>query len=202
MPTSAARPPGARAVPAPGVARRQCGLRQPGARLPGLQRPRRPRPHRPDRHRPRAAQDTAVHGPVVLLRTSRAPTTTRSGTATQMVFGPGYAGADDVVGHELTHGYVERTSQLFSFHQSGAINESVADTIGEIVDHRNPAGPERRAWTIGEDLAERRPAQHGRPLARRPARQHPEPVLRRRPTSTTTTAPCTRTTVSATRPPT
>ena len=33
---------------------------------------------------------------------------------TQMVFGTGYAGADDAVAHELTHGYVERTSALFS----------------------------------------------------------------------------------------
>ncbi len=69
----------------------------------------------------------------------------------QMVFGEGYAAADDVVGHELTHGYVERTSNLFMFHQSGAINESVADTIGEIVDHRN--GVESDAgWTIAEQI--------------------------------------------------
>ncbi len=72
---------------------------------------------------------------------------------TQMVFGDGYAGADDVVGHELTHGYVEHTSNLFYLHQSGSINESVADTIGEIVDHRNPATPGSDSdWTIGEDL--------------------------------------------------
>jgi hypothetical protein len=72
---------------------------------------------------------------------------------TQMVFGAGYAGADDVVGHELTHGYVQHTSGLFSLHQSGSINESVADTIGEIVDHRNPLSPASDAsWTIGEDL--------------------------------------------------
>ena len=56
-----------------------------------------------------------------------------------MVFGNGYAAADDVVGHELTHGYVERTAGLFYLHQSGAINESLADTIGEVIDHRNPA---------------------------------------------------------------
>ena len=72
---------------------------------------------------------------------------------TQMVFGAGYAAADDVVAHELTHGYVERTSNLFWFHQSGAINESVSDVIGEIVDHRNPASTASDAdWTIGEDL--------------------------------------------------
>lgn len=72
----------------------------------------------------------------------------------QMVFGAGYAGADDVVGHELTHGYVERTAALVPFHQSGAINESVADVMGEIVDHRNPDSPgDDSAWTVGEDLA-------------------------------------------------
>jgi len=74
---------------------------------------------------------------------------------TQMVFGAGYAGADDVVGHELTHGYVEHTSGLFNLHQSGAINESVADTMGEIVDHRNALSPASDAsWTLGEDLGD------------------------------------------------
>jgi bacillolysin len=73
----------------------------------------------------------------------------------QMVFGLGYATANDVVGHELTHGYVQHTSDLFPIYQSGAINESVADTIGEIVDHRNPepVGPDNdSAWTVGESL--------------------------------------------------
>ena len=72
---------------------------------------------------------------------------------TQMVFGTGYAGADDVVGHELTHGYVEKTAGLFSLNQSGALDESLADTIGEIVDHRNPASTENDdEWVVGEDL--------------------------------------------------
>jgi bacillolysin len=70
---------------------------------------------------------------------------------TQMVFGAGYAGADDVVGHELTHGYVQHTSNLFAFAQSASINESLADTIGEIVDHRNGADDDT-GWTLGEDL--------------------------------------------------
>ncbi len=60
-----------------------------------------------------------------------------------MVFGTGYAAADDVVGHELTHGYVEHTAGLFYLHQSGALNESLADTIGEIIDHRNPRRRQR-----------------------------------------------------------
>ena len=73
---------------------------------------------------------------------------------TQMVFGDGYAGADDVVGHELTHGYVERTSALFMFHQSGALNESLADVVGEVVDHRSNADPneDNSAWDLGEDI--------------------------------------------------
>ena len=54
-----------------------------------------------------------------------------------MYYGQGYAGADDVVGHEMTHGVTERTSSLFYWGQSGAINESISDIIGEIVDHRH-----------------------------------------------------------------
>ncbi len=72
---------------------------------------------------------------------------------TFVVFGDGYAAADDIVAHELTHGVIDHTSQLFYLHQSGAINESLADVIGEIVDHRtNPAGGEdNSAWLLGED---------------------------------------------------
>jgi len=77
---------------------------------------------------------------------------------TQMVFGVGYAAADDVVAHELTHGYVQRTSALFAYQQSGALNESMADVIGEVVDHRyNPSGPENNAaWDLGEALPDGR----------------------------------------------
>lgn len=71
----------------------------------------------------------------------------------QMVYGDGYAAADDVVAHELTHGVIDHTSQLFYLHQSGAINESLADVIGEIVDHRDTArGDDDSAWTLGEDV--------------------------------------------------
>lgn len=70
-----------------------------------------------------------------------------------MFYGEGYAAADDVVGHEMTHGVIERTSGLLYWDQSGAINESLADIIGEIIDHRN-AGPGDSAtdWRVGEDL--------------------------------------------------
>ena len=72
----------------------------------------------------------------------------------EMYYGDGYAGADDVVGHEMTHGVISRYSDLFYFFQSGAINESLADVMGEILDHRRAAdaGSRETRWTIGEDL--------------------------------------------------
>jgi bacillolysin len=72
----------------------------------------------------------------------------------QMVYGTGFASADDVVGHELTHGVTEFTSNLFSYYQSGAINESLSDVFGEFVDLTNGAGTDTAAtrWQIGEDL--------------------------------------------------
>jgi Zn-dependent metalloprotease len=71
----------------------------------------------------------------------------------QMYYGTSYATADDVVGHEMTHGVTERNSGLFYWSQSGAMNESISDILGEIIDHRNvqPAG-EAVTWTMGEDL--------------------------------------------------
>ncbi|CUR54746.1 putative Thermolysin [metagenome] len=72
---------------------------------------------------------------------------------TQMFYGDGYAGADDVVGHEMTHGVIDHFSELFYAGQSGAVNESIADIMGEIVDHRNPsAGDAAGDWRLGEDL--------------------------------------------------
>ena len=58
----------------------------------------------------------------------------------QMVFGEGFAAADDVVGHELTHGVTERESALFYYMQSGAINESFSDIWGEFIDQWNGTG--------------------------------------------------------------
>lgn len=70
----------------------------------------------------------------------------------QMYYGDSYAGADDVVGHEMTHGVVDHFSELFYWGQSGAINESMADIMGEIVDHRAGLQPRDADWLLGEDL--------------------------------------------------
>ena len=70
-----------------------------------------------------------------------------------MFYGQGFASADDVVGHEMTHGVISQHADLMYWGQSGAINESLADIMGEIIDHRHPSpGDSAHSWTIGEDL--------------------------------------------------
>ncbi len=63
---------------------------------------------------------------------------------TQMVYGDGFASANDVVAHELTHAVTERTANLVYRDQSGALNESFSDIFGAMVD--------RDDWLMGEDL--------------------------------------------------
>ena len=76
-------------------------------------------------------------------------------SGTQMVYGDGAAFplADDVVGHELAHGVTNATSNLFYYYQSGAINESLSDVWGELIDlyqaTSNDTGDTR--WAMGED---------------------------------------------------
>jgi Zn-dependent metalloprotease len=72
----------------------------------------------------------------------------------EMRFGDGYAGADDVVAHELTHGVTENESNLIYWGESGAINEALSDIFGELVDLTNSSGNDGGAvrWLMGEDL--------------------------------------------------
>ncbi len=76
----------------------------------------------------------------------------------QMTYGPGFAAADDVVAHELTHGVTEYTANLLYWYQSGAINEAMSDIMGEFVDLANPGSGDRadtaaNRWLMGEDLS-------------------------------------------------
>lgn len=72
----------------------------------------------------------------------------------QVAFGAGWAKVDDVVAHEYTHGVQDHEDRLFYHYQSGAINESLADTFGEFVDLTDGFGDDRSAvrWLIGEEL--------------------------------------------------
>ena len=54
------------------------------------------------------------------------------------------AGGLDVGGHELTHGVVQNTANLTYQGESGAINESMADIFGCMIDSLD--------WQIGEDV--------------------------------------------------
>ncbi len=54
------------------------------------------------------------------------------------------AGALDVAAHEMTHGVTEKTVNLEYKFQSGALNESMSDVFGVMVD--------RDDWLLGEDV--------------------------------------------------
>jgi len=71
----------------------------------------------------------------------------------QMVYGNGFP-ADDVVGHELSHAVTENISQLIYSGQSGALNESFSDIMGESIDLTNNSGNDAATvrWDMGEDI--------------------------------------------------
>jgi bacillolysin len=58
------------------------------------------------------------------------------------------AGGLDVAGHEMTHGVIENTANLEYKSQSGAINESLADCFGALVENKTGAN----LWKLGEDV--------------------------------------------------
>ncbi|MDP9352305.1 MAG: M4 family metallopeptidase [Chloroflexota bacterium] len=62
--------------------------------------------------------------------------------------------ADDVVGHEYTHGVTDYESGLLYLNESGAINESLSDVWGELIDQTNGAGNDSTdvVGLVGEDL--------------------------------------------------
>ncbi len=54
------------------------------------------------------------------------------------------AAGKDVGGHEMTHGVIQNTANLTYQNESGAINESMADVFGVMLD--------REDWLLGEDV--------------------------------------------------
>ena len=78
----------------------------------------------------------------------------------QMAYGDGdgkvcisLSGGLDVVGHELTHGVTQFTSNLIYENESGALNESFSDMMGNSIEFyagaRDPGSPD---WLIAEDI--------------------------------------------------
>lgn len=78
----------------------------------------------------------------------------------QMVYGDGdgqlfnrFTIAIDVIGHELTHGVTQYTSNLNYSYQSGALNESFSDVVGSLVKQRHRGQTAAAAdWLVGEGL--------------------------------------------------
>lgn len=58
------------------------------------------------------------------------------------------AGGLDVAGHEMTHGVIEKTANLEYKGQSGAINESLADCFGALIEAKTG----NDLWKLGEDV--------------------------------------------------
>ncbi|MCA9492903.1 MAG: M4 family metallopeptidase, partial [Myxococcales bacterium] len=73
----------------------------------------------------------------------------------RMVFGDGDGWsmgaltALDVVGHEFTHGVTEHTAGLVYANQSGALNESMSDVFGAVVEFHQQG--RASVWKVGED---------------------------------------------------
>ncbi|HEX8472566.1 MAG TPA: M4 family metallopeptidase [Pyrinomonadaceae bacterium] len=55
----------------------------------------------------------------------------------------------DICGHEMTHGVTERTARLTYSNESGALNESMSDVFGAMVE-RSVQGQTSNTWKIGE----------------------------------------------------
>jgi putative cell wall-binding protein len=69
-----------------------------------------------------------------------------------MAFSPG-AVADDIVGHEFTHGVTGSGSMLKYRNESGALNESMSDVFGVLITCAGKPVCDADDWDIGEDTA-------------------------------------------------
>lgn len=81
-------------------------------------------------------------------------------TGTQMVYGDGdkrifqrFTRSLDVVGHELTHGVQQFTSNLHYYGQSDALNEHFSDVFGVLIRQwRNQETIETTNWLVGAEI--------------------------------------------------
>jgi Zn-dependent metalloprotease len=78
----------------------------------------------------------------------------------QMVFGDGdgevferFTRSLSVIGHELTHGVTQHTAGMAYRNQAGALNESMSDVFGALVEQYSKQQSAKEAsWLIGEGL--------------------------------------------------
>lgn len=85
----------------------------------------------------------------------------------EMIYGDGdgnmftYLSGDlDVVGHEMTHGVISNTCNLYYHNQSGAMNESLADTFGVLIETYNKYNVANGGtwafntadWVVGDEI--------------------------------------------------
>ncbi|MCM8710183.1 M4 family metallopeptidase [Clostridium sp. SYSU_GA19001] len=85
----------------------------------------------------------------------------------EMVYGDGdgylftYLSGDlDVVGHEMTHGVIDYTADLYYHNQSGALNESMADVFGVLIETYSKYNVadggnwtfDAADWVVGDDI--------------------------------------------------
>ncbi len=68
--------------------------------------------------------------------------------ANAMVFGPGYAGAVDIVAHEMSHGVIQHEANLIYSDEPGAVNESIADIFAALIEFY--AKGDAANWLIGK----------------------------------------------------
>lgn len=67
-----------------------------------------------------------------------------------MVYGLSTPAALDVVGHEMTHGVITAEADLIYADEAGAVNESLADIFGSLIEfERNPG---EANWVLGEKI--------------------------------------------------
>ncbi len=67
-----------------------------------------------------------------------------------VVYGEGMPAALDVVGHEMTHGMITVEADLTYANEPGAVNESLADIFGTLIEFE--ANPGKANWVVGERL--------------------------------------------------
>jgi len=96
-------------------------------------------------------QGKALRGTVRICQLLDCPYANAFWNGEQMAFGEGVS-TDDITAHELSHGVTERLAPLTYLWEAGAINESLSDIFGELVDLGNGSADDTAAnrWLLGE----------------------------------------------------